>query len=237
MSTPSSGFPPAPRRDFLGQLATTAVALAGAGCAGGRALAQSAGPPAVPARPATVPSELDDGWTARLTGKHKAVFDAPEIAEGVVVANAYVFLMSYKEARELEDADLSAVVVVRHGAIPMAFDDAMWDKYRLGKLTKTREPGGEGWARRNVYWRAAANDPGSARFTLGALRSRGVILIGCALATRRLAAKIAAQTKQPHAAVLDELRAHLIDGLQLAPSGIYAVTRAQEAGCSYVRST
>jgi hypothetical protein len=232
-----TAFPPAPRREFLGQLATGAVALATAGCAGATSTAAAAPAPAAPARPRPASGAVDDSWTARITGKHRAVFDAPEIAEGVVIANAYVFLLSYTDARKLTDSDLSAVAVIRHAAIPMALDDAMWEKYRLGKFTKTREPGGKAWARRNVYWRAAANDQASAPFTLDALRGRGVILLGCALATRRLASTLAAQTKQQHEAVHDELRSHLIDGLQLAPSGIYAVTLAQEAGCSYVRST
>ncbi len=34
-----------------------------------------------------------------------------------------------------------------------------------------------------------------------------------------------------------EVKAHLIPGLTLAPNGVFAVMRAQEAGCTYIRST
>jgi hypothetical protein len=217
----------APRREFLGQLATSAAAIVGAGYLTGEAGAQAASAAAPPA----------DRWLARITGKHKAVFDAPEIAEGVVAVNAWVFLKSYTEARALTDRDLSAVVVIRHSAIPLAFDDAIWEKYETGKHAKVKDPVTKKWARRNVYWKAAAGDTENAPFTLGALNDRGVILVGCGLATTRIAGTIATRTGQPREAVLEELKAHLIPGMQLAPSGIYAVTLAQEAGCSFVRST
>lgn len=230
MRIPAAVPTAAPRREFLGQLATTAVAIVGAGYLAGEAGAQAAPAPA----PAAAP---DDRWLARITGRHKAVFDAPEIAEGVVAVNAWVFLKSYTEARALADRDLSAVVVIRHSAIPMAFDDAMWAKYELGKGAKVKDPATSKWARRNPYWKAGAGDAENAPFALSTLNERGVILVGCGLATARLAGAIATKTGQPREAVLGELQAHLITGLQLAPSGIYAVTLAQEAGCSFVRST
>lgn len=231
MRLPAAVPTAAPRREFLGQLATTAAAIVGAGYLAGEAGAQAA-PASTPPAPAP-----DDRWLARITGKHKAVFDAPEIAEGVVVVNAWVFLKSYTEARALADRDLSAVVVIRHSAIPMAFDDAVWEKYEAGKHAKVKDPATRKWARRNLYWKAAAGDTENAPFTLSALNDRGVILVGCGLATARMAGTIATRTGQTREAVLEELKAHLIPGLQLAPSGIYAVTLAQEAGCSFVRST
>jgi hypothetical protein len=222
--------PDAPRRTFLGQLAAGAAALAGA------AYARPAA-----ALPASAPVETaggeDDAWVARLTGKHKAVFDAPEIADGVVIANTWVFLMSYAKAHKLTDADLNTVAVIRHAAIPMAFDDAMWDKYELGKHAKVKDPATKKWARRNPFWRAAAGDAAGAPYTLEALQARGTILLGCALAAGRVARTVAERTKQKPDVVQAEMRAHLLPGLVLQPSGIYAVTRAQEAGCSFVRST
>ncbi len=235
MSNPTSAFPPARRRAFLGQLATTAVALAGTAFASTGTAIAATSPGGGTAAP--TPSRQDDSWTARITGKHKAVFDAPEVADGLVITNVWVFLKGFRDTRGLTDADLSAVAVIRHAAIPLAFDDAIWEKYGLGKRSKVKEPCTKAWARRNRFARAAADDQASAPFTLGALNDRGVILIGCALATQRMAGEIATQTKQRPDVVHDELRAHLIPGLQLAPSGIYAVTLAQEAGCSYVRST
>ncbi|HEU4564103.1 MAG TPA: hypothetical protein VFS05_05630 [Gemmatimonadaceae bacterium] len=223
---------PTPRREFLGTLATATVALAGAACAGqvAAAGAQSASP-APPAPP------LNDDWASRLTAKHKAVFDAPAIADGTIVANAFVYLMSYHAVYGVPDSDMQAVLVIRHAAIPMAVDDAFWAKYELGKAEKVKDPATGKWALRNPFLesdpRVKDVPPG---FSLSALRQRGAILLGCGLAAKRLAARVAARTKQDPGAVETELRAHLIPGLELAHSGIFAVMRAQEAGCTYIRS-
>jgi hypothetical protein len=40
-----------------------------------------------------------------------------------------------------------------------------------------------------------------------------------------------------HDDAMAELRAHLIPGLTLMPSGILAAVRAQEAGAAFIRST
>ena len=232
----SSSTPPTPRREFIGQLTTVAVALAGTACAGAATGGAQAAPAPAPAAAPPPPPNWSDGWTAKLTGKHKAVFDAPEIADGTVITNAYVFLMGYKDVYGLTDGDLNAVLVVRHAAIPMAVDDVLWAKYDLGKMAKIKDPATKKWARRNPFWRAAPDDPASAPYTLDALHKRGAILIGCNLAANRMARGIADRTKQDRAAVMAEVKAHLVPGIEMAHSGIFAVMRAQEAGCSYVRS-
>jgi hypothetical protein len=226
----TSPTPAAARREFLGQLATATVALAGTACMGPRAMT------AASAAPAPAPKPTDD-WTARLTGKHKAVFDSPEIDDGTGIANAYVFMMGYKDMYGLTDADLSTVLVIRHGAIPMALDDTFWEKYDLGREARIKDPATKKWARRNPFYKAAPGDTENAAFTLDALHARGTILLGCGLAAGFMAGRIARKTGQTQAAVMGELRQHLVPGLELQPSGIFAVTRAQEAGCSYVRST
>jgi hypothetical protein len=138
---------------------------------------------------------------------------------------------------KVQDADVNAVIVMRHMGIPMVFDDAIWAHYQLGKYTKLKEPGSENWVTRNPFWKALPDDKAGADFTLDALRARGAVLLGCALAARGFAGILAGQTNDHADAVFDELRRHLIPGLQLQPSGIFAVIRAQEAGCHYMRST
>jgi hypothetical protein len=152
------------------------------------------------------------------------------------VANAFVFMKGYHDMYKLADSDISVVLVIRHEAIPMAVDDELWDRYEFGRDAKVKDPKTKKWTRRNPFWKAAPGDPNGAELTLDALRERGVILIGCGFAASYLASKIAARTKAPMADAMAEVRAHLIPGLELAPSGIFAVTRAQEAGCAYVRS-
>ncbi|MGA9836201.1 MAG: hypothetical protein WBQ26_02675 [Gemmatimonadaceae bacterium] len=246
-STPTSVTPvpsPAARREFLGQLATIAAAFAVTACANGGFGAGAAAPaPAMPGDneamlPPLPPLEFDDTWASRIAGRYKAVFDSPAIDEGTGVFNALIFMKGFKDMYKLSDSDVSAVLVMRHRAIPMAVDDTIWARYALGEYSKVKDSGTGKWATRNPFWKAAPGDTTEdADYTLDALNQRGGVLLGCAMATHGLASILAKRTQQKDNVVFDELRRHLIPGVQLAPSGIFAVMRAQDAGCHYMRST
>jgi hypothetical protein len=238
-----------PRREFLGQLAA-GVALASAACApaavttAAPAPASSTGAPAaaVPAPTAhPAPPQWDDSWAARvLAARHKAVFDGPEIAEGEAPSQAWLFYEGLAAVQGTTDADVVPVVVMRHMGVPVAFNDHLWDKYEIGKWLKEKDPTTGKAARRNPY---AHSDEGDKYAdlapdgTIPALHRRGAVLLACNRAAMYFAYQIAQRTKQPLPQVKDEVRANLLDGVILQPSGVYAVLRAQEVGCAYIRST
>ncbi len=229
-----------PRREFLGQIAASAIVLAGTACAGPLAANQSAPQPIAPP---PAPTHWDDSWFGRLTTKHKAVFDSPEIEDGLAVSHAASYITGMRAAIGA-GSDVMSVLVIRHAAIPMAFNDAMWAKYEFGKEEKVKDDRTKRWAVRNPYLGASSANAGSGsdasdrpRGTLSWLASHGNILLGCDLATRGMSTIIAGRTHQTADAVYEDLKANLVPGLILQPSGVYAVHRAQEAGCSYIRST
>src|SRR5262245_4603561 len=81
---------PTPRRDFLGQIAASAIVLAGTACAPATAAqstapAPAAAPPAPNGERIAARTKWDDSWFGRLTAKHKAVFDTPDFAEGNIL--------------------------------------------------------------------------------------------------------------------------------------------------------
>jgi hypothetical protein len=239
---------PTPRREFLGQIAASAIVLAGAACTTPSTSAQTAATPTpTPSPPPprlAAPTHWDDSWFTRLTAKHKAVFDSPEIDDGLAVAQAAGYIRGMRDAAAAGNEDVQAVVVIRHAAIPMAFNDAMWAKYEFGKTLKVKDYPSEKWATRNPFATAAPNPNRPARApsdrpqgTLEWLASHGSILLGCDLATRGQAGLIAERTKGDATAIYEELKANLVSGLILQPTGVYAVHRAQEAGCTYIRST
>jgi len=215
-----------PRREFLGQIATAAVALAGTACVA-PALATSQGAPASSTptpRPPAPKTVFDDSWTQRLTGKHKAVFDSPEIFGGAAIYQAELWASGFKEMYNVTDADAQAVLVLRHAAVPMVFSDAIWTKYEIGKRRKVKDDKGA-WVKTNPYVESLAR-----------ARERGSIILGCNLAAMGIAASIARDTKQDIEAVRSEIRSNLVPGALLMPSGIFALHRAQEAGCTYMRA-
>jgi len=184
-------------------------------------------------------SELtwDTSWMNRVTAKHKAVFDSPEINDGEALWMASGYFDWVKDVFKTGDADSSVVVVLRHAAVPMLFSDAMWAKYDLGAETKTTDPSTKKSAKRNIFYKKldkdgkpATGDEASA--SIAALTSRGVIFLGCDMATRAFASRIAEKTKQEQSVVYDELKRNLLPTATLMPTGIFATLLAQEAGCA-----
>ena len=253
-TTPSADRP-TQRREFLGQIAVSAIALAGTACVtpatAGQSSATAPAPSATPIgtvtpppAPAT-PVHWDDSWFARITAKHKAVFDSPQIDDGLVLSNASGFIRGMREAAGAGENDVQAVVVMRHAGIPMVLNDAMWAKYEIGKDRKIKDYSTDKWATRNPFFAPTPSANGGARpassarpqATLSWLGANGHILLGCDLATRGFAGQIAEKTKTDSRLVYEEFKANLVPGVILQPTGVYAAHRAQEAGCSYIRST
>ena len=250
----STDHAPTPRREFIGQLATAAVTLAGAAACTPAATNRAAATPAptaggagpgaatttaaTPAATTAAPRKWDDAWVTRITAKHRAVFDAPEVAEGIVLANAFIYMRSYSEVYGVADGDVQAVLVVRHRAVPLLLADALWERYDLGTQVRLRDEKTGKWARRNPF---AVVDPGDPNampgLSLTALHERGALLLCCNLALMNLGGRLAKATKRDAASVRAELRSGLLPGVELVPSGIFGVMRAQEAGCTYMRST
>ncbi|MDF2776389.1 MAG: hypothetical protein K0S86_5891 [Geminicoccaceae bacterium] len=246
---PTSGTP---RRQFIGELAAGAAALAAVACAPAATASTASQAPApapgsqangTPApRPLPIPPQTWDAtWMERITAKHKVVFDSPEIVEGAALYHAMSYLQSVKDVFGTGDSDASVVVCLRHAAVPLLYNDAMWEKYDLGGMTKTLDQKTKTPVKRNIYYQRlnAEGKPIEDRPTptIKSLASRGVIFVGCDMATRGVAYQVGRATKQEMRDVYAELKANLVAGATLMPTGIFATLLAQDAGCSFFKST
>ena len=221
---------PLARREFVSQVAASALVLAGTGCATAATAASSTTP-----RPATQ-STWDDSWFGRLKAKHKAVFEQPEIDMGSGTSYAVRYLTGMHDALGVDDAQ--AVVVLRHQAVPLVLDDAMWEKYGIGEERKLKGTG-DAWQLRNPIATprgpARTADPGRPQGNVPWLTANGHIVLGCNIALTAYSSIIARKVNAEQATIYDELRAHLLPGVIMQPNGVYATHRAQEAGCTYIR--
>src|SRR5687768_9507347 len=248
-SDPTSGTP---RRQFIGELAVGAAALAAAACAPASTASTAAQAPAPAPAPAgngaattpplpIPPQKWDATWMDRISARHKVVFDSPEILEGAALYHAHSFLGSVKDVFGGGDSDASVVVCLRHAAVPLLYNDAMWEKYDLGGMTKTLDQKTKVPVKRNIYYQRldAQGKPVEDRPTptIKSLASRGVIFVGCDLATRGAAYQVARATKQEMRDVYAELKSNLVANTTLMPTGIFATLLAQEAGCSFFKSS
>ena len=248
MSRSSETNSATPRRQFIGELAAGAAAFAAVACTSAAAATSAAGQVPAPATPPAVDSndpvppqsamQWDTSWLAKITAKHRAVFDAPEINDGRALDLAFGYLGWVKDVFGTGDTDSSVVVVLRHSAVPMLYNDAMWSKYDLGELTKTKTKSS---AKRNTFYqkldkdgRPVGDEPSA---TIKSLASRGVIFVGCDLATRNVAYELAKKTRREERAIYDELRENLVPEATLLPTGIFATLLAQEAGCGFMSAT
>ncbi len=229
--------PGTPRRAFIEQLVLTGAGLGVAACAGSAAASGAPIPKPTPARQGT-DVKWDDSWTQRLGHQHRFVIDGSDMDSGPGrVALAHELYSWYHEALDISDSDMHIVLVLRHRAIPMVFNDAIWAKYNLGDRLKLRDNSGVP-VRRNPFYHVDKDDKGGRvrdADSIATLQQRGMIVLGCAMAVSGYASQLAQAARTDESAVVKELRANVLPGVILQLNGVYAVSRAQDAGCVYYK--
>jgi len=222
-----------PRRDFLGWLgATTVFAAAGAPLAA-RETAEAGDIPLHP-----VDNKWDVSWVDRLQAKHRAVFDSPEISEGMGLYRALIWRKQFKAVYGTEANEMNPVLVIRHAAIPLAMNDAYWARFQVGKEVKMKDPKTKKWLVRNPI---RVTDPGTpaewADFSLEGLLASGGIVLACNLAFQDVIHNFVQKEKLSRPDAEKAAKELLIPGVILQPSGIFAALRAQQAGCGYIMAS
>jgi hypothetical protein len=222
------------RREFLGQIAGS-TALFGA-----LPLLDMTSPDAMLHATHAAADEWDMSWTKRVTGKHKAVFDVPEIESGYGVWRSSVWMEQYKAVLGATDKDLNTILILRHNGIALAMKQAFWDEYGVGKAKNVIHPLTAQPTDRNpalLGERDGVPQP-FASFALDKFLARGGIVLACDLAFNL---DCVPQVKAKHN--LDDAGARkralegLVPGVILQPSGVFAAVRAQQTGAVYVRAS
>lgn len=214
------------RRAFLGTLAagSAAIAMVNAGL-----------PSTVSA--ATVgadhsPSEFSEAWLGKLTGKHKQFFDATSTNQFALVF-AMNFLNSYNNTYKIPDSNLSAVVGLRHFAIGAALSDDIWSRYRVAEFVQAMDPATKTPYTRNFLSHPHDGDMMFPNASVDKLVARGVQFTCCSVAIGVVSGLLSKNAGVTPEAGRAEWIAGLLPGVTLVPSGVMAVNRAQEKGCTY----
>lgn len=216
------------RRKFLGNLAGSAAAIGVLSI-----------PSSIKAAPSVFePSDDAEEIFKKIKGKHRVVFDATRPHEIFPFAWPRVFLLT-NEATGTPAKDNSVMVVLRHNAIPYAFEDRLWTKYQFGEMFKADDPATKTASVRNPFWKPAAGAfsiPGFGVIPIGIneLQDSGVMFVVCDAAMTVYSAVAAQKMNMDAAAVKKDWVSGLLPGIQPVPSGVWALGRAQEHGCSYI---
>jgi hypothetical protein len=226
---------PLPRRRFLSWLGSASLL----GAATTPSLAHAARPRRDDHDHAPPIAETwDMSWTARVTGRYKAVFDSPEAHSGAALFRAVSWREQYKEVYNAEPGDTSAIVVLRHLGFYLALNDEYWSRFDVGKELKERDEKGKKWATVNPLGAtAAAASPQSAKYSIPSFIAAGGIVLVCGWSFGGAVARVMKEEKLEREAARARAKELLIPGVILQPNGIFAALRAQEAGCSYVMAS
>ncbi len=193
---------------------------------------------ATPSPSPAAPSDWDMSWTERVTGKHRMVFDMPEVAEGMSLHHARSFFHGYAETLGLTDADLSAGLVVRLAAVPVVLDDVMWaDGHFAGDTLK--DPVGGEPAKKNPFIRTPADARHRLTWPDGALddlMGRGMIVLVCELAFNNTVGQVARRKEITRQEARELVTRNLLPGVIRMPSGVFATCHAQSLGCGVLAS-
>ncbi len=215
------------RRSFFGTLATGAAAL------GATALLK---PNSLFGETLRRPSPSDgtsfETWLGKIKGAHKQVFDCMLPDNGMPLAWVRVFLMTNKAAG-VDDNDCTAVMVLRHESIPLAMEDRLWAKYKFGGMFKINDPSTKKAAVRNGFWKPKPKELPLPGMAVDELLASGALVGVCDMALTVYSSMAAGQMKMDPAECKAEWVSGVLPGIQIVPSGVLAVNRAQERGCTY----
>jgi len=202
------------RRSFLARLAAVGTAIAGVVALPSTSAAESSRAPTHPA----------DAWLDDFKGQHKNIYDCTSVENGPM---GWTFARNFLTANtgpiyQLKDADINAIVSVRHSASVYGFNDAMWAKYKLGESQKVNDSSGAPAVKNPQV--NVAND----------LAKRGVIVAVCGLALARISRTVASDAGAAAADVEADLRANLVTPTaRVVAAGVIVTNRAQEKGFAY----
>jgi intracellular sulfur oxidation DsrE/DsrF family protein len=210
------------RRDFLGLAATAAAAGLGAMVPVTGAVAASDNP-----------STDFTRWLDSISGVHKQLYDMPEVNGGMGLVWSWAFFMTGAPAYGVPESDLGVVMVLRHNALPLAFNDSAWAKYKLGEVFKIEDPDTKAPAVRNPFYLKPGGLP-IPDAALQKLIARGVKVAACNLALTFYSGMVAQKMDLKHDDVKKDWTEAVFPGIQIVPSGVVACNGAVSRGCAYV---
>ena len=221
-------FGTSPRRSFLSRLAGAAAAVGVGGTFPRSLVAQ--------------PTQAQDAWLDKQTGSHRCLFDFPTHSEGLPLLHMFNYLNTYASAYGTKAGDVNAIgtlyFVGPTSSIPLAFNDSIWQKYKLGAYLKLDDPKTKAPSVRNMFNAPQAGDPvlfggAFAQASIANLQKMGSTFLLCNNALGLFTGQMAQQSGGTPDVVGAELRANLLPGVVIVPAMVIAIEKAQSKGIAY----
>ena len=181
-------------------------------------------------------SEWDTSWVSDAAkATDRAIFDWTNFgdpAAPIVLQLADRYLSNCRSVYGSSNYTVRILLNVRGIAVPVALNDESWKRFELGAMYRIKDPQTDALSTRNPYWQSSSSDNSSA--SLQTLNRRGARVLVCDFALGHLAMQLATSAQLDLPTVQAQLRASLVPGAILVPSGIFSLVRAQNVGCGLV---
>ncbi len=187
-----------------------------------------------------------DQWLAGMTARHRCVFDFPDHLDGLGLIRMLNYFEIYRKSYGEPANTINAIGTFYGGpgpsaSMPMAWNDAVWEKYGIGEVLKLTDPGTRAPARRNMFHRPKLGDPvlrngAMTGAGIDSLRRMGAIFLMCNNAFMTWIAFLSGNgTKGNPADIERDIRANLLPGVVTVPAMVIALEKAQGKGIAYER--
>lgn len=206
-------------------------------------------------RKASAQEASPDDWINDVKGTHRCLFDFPQHKNGFPLLHILNYLNTYNVAYKAAPGQVGAVgtfySIGTQSSIPLAFNDSMWEKYKLGDYAGLHDAAGKPYTRNvlarptkadaHLLMQAAQTPPipalAEAMPALGieSLQKMGTKFLLCANALGAWCLELDARGKGKAAEIEKELRANVLAGVTIVPAMVIAIEKAQEAGIRYNR--
>ena len=175
-----------------------------------------------------------DKWFDKIKGSHRVVFDGSTPHHSFPIIWNWAWYYSNNGAGNTDD-DLTGMTVLRHDAIPFALKDSAWEKYKLGEMFDIPDNSKKAAALRNTVYEPKEGDmPMPVIEGIKKLQDRGAMFCVCDLALNVYSGVAAQKMGMDANEVYEEWKAAVLPDIQIVPSGVWALTKAQEHDCAYI---
>jgi len=170
----------------------------------------------------------------KIKGEHRVVYDGSKPHMTFPITWNFAFLLTNNQTG-VEDSNMTAMTVLRHDAIPYAMEDSVWKKYKLGETFHITDNNTGAAAVRNTVYEPYGKDmPLPIIQGIKELQGRGSLFCVCDLAMNVYSGVVAGQMGLKAEDVYADWKNAVLPGIQIVPSGVWALERAQKHGCAYI---
>jgi hypothetical protein len=169
-------------------------------------------------------------WLKELQGKKfPVVYDMHEHKDFWAGIWTNIYLMTNPGVD-----NLGVAIVMRHGGFPFAFNNEMWAKYKLGEFFNIIDKNTNAPSTRNMYLEPSGKDyPLPGLDGIKTLQRKGVAFCVCNMALKVYSGFIAQAKGLSADDVYNDFVKNVLPGIQLAPAGVWAIGRLQQAPLNF----